>query len=90
MSAYAVAKEAQIAMLRVFADELDGDRPIRVNGIDTGAVHTNIRTLNYPGSDPADLPAPQDVTNGYLWLMGAESSGVTGQNFLLADEVDAN
>jgi NAD(P)-dependent dehydrogenase (short-subunit alcohol dehydrogenase family) len=79
--AYGVAKHGQHGLLKILADELDHDRPIRVNGIDTGPVRTNLRAQNYPGEDPSTLPAPQDVVPPYLYFMGPDSHGVTGQNF---------
>lgn len=41
--AYGVAKHGQEGLLKILADELDTDRPVRVNGIDTGPVYTNLR-----------------------------------------------
>lgn len=79
--AYGVAKHGQQGLLRILADELDHDRPIRVNGIDTGPVRTNLRARNYPGEDPSTLPPPEDVVPPYLYFMGPDSRGVTGQNF---------
>ena len=48
---YGVSKFAQIGMLRLLADELEGDRPIQVNGIYPGPVRTSLRTYHYPGID---------------------------------------
>ncbi|MGH8503044.1 MAG: YciK family oxidoreductase [Gammaproteobacteria bacterium] len=79
--AYGVAKHGQEGLLKILADELDGDRPVRVNGIDPGPVRTNLRAQNYPGEDPASLPAPEEVVAPYLYLIGPASQGVTGQNF---------
>jgi NAD(P)-dependent dehydrogenase (short-subunit alcohol dehydrogenase family) len=77
--AYGVAKHGQEGLLKILADELDNDRPIRVNGIDTGPVRTNLRAQNYPGEDPAMLPAPEAVVPPYLYFAGPDSRGVTGQ-----------
>ncbi len=79
--AYGVAKHGQHGLLKILSDELDHDRPIRVNGIDTGPVRTNLRAQNYPGEDPSALPPPEDVVPAYLYFMGPDSRGVTGQNF---------
>jgi NAD(P)-dependent dehydrogenase (short-subunit alcohol dehydrogenase family) len=79
--AYGVAKHGQEALLKILADELDTDRPVRVNGVDTGPVRTKLRAQNYPGEDLASLPAPEDVVVPYLYYMGPDSKGVTGQNF---------
>jgi NAD(P)-dependent dehydrogenase (short-subunit alcohol dehydrogenase family) len=82
--AYGVAKHGQEGLLKILADELDSDRPVRVNGIDTGPVRTNLRAQNYPGEDPNTLPTPEDVVPPYLYFMGPASRGVTGQNYKLA------
>jgi NAD(P)-dependent dehydrogenase (short-subunit alcohol dehydrogenase family) len=79
--AYGVAKHGQEALLKILADELDNDRPIRVNGIDTGPVRTQLRAQNYPGEEPTTLPTPEAVVMPYLYFMGSDSKGTTGQNF---------
>jgi len=79
--AYGVAKHGQEALLNILADELNTDRPVRVNGIDPGAVRTNLRAQNYPGEDANTLPKPEDVIAPYLYFMGPDSKGTTGQNF---------
>ena len=79
--AYGVAKHGQEALLGILADELDTDRPVRVNGIDPGPVRTKLRAQNYPGEDVNVLPAPEDVIAPYLYFMGPDSKGTTGQNF---------
>jgi NAD(P)-dependent dehydrogenase (short-subunit alcohol dehydrogenase family) len=81
--AYGIAKAGQAAMLQILADEYDGERPIRVNGVDTGPVRTPLRRLHYPGEDPNQHPAPEEVTLPYLYFMGPDSRGVTGKNVSL-------
>jgi NAD(P)-dependent dehydrogenase (short-subunit alcohol dehydrogenase family) len=82
--AYGVAKYGQEGLLKILADELDNDRPVRVNGIDTGPVRTTLRAQNYPGEDPSTLPTPEDVVPSYLYFMGPDSQGMTGQNLKLS------
>jgi NAD(P)-dependent dehydrogenase (short-subunit alcohol dehydrogenase family) len=79
--AYGVAKQGLAGLLKILADELETDRPVRVNGVDTGPVRTRLRMENYPGEDPNTLPAPEDVVAPYLYFIGPDSKGVTGQNF---------
>ncbi len=81
--AYGIAKHALAGMMEILAKELDGDNPIRVNGVDTGPVRTWMRLQNYPGEDPSTLLSPEDVTAPYLYFMGPDSRGMTGQNFVL-------
>jgi len=65
----------------VLADELDTEEdPIRVNIINPGATRTNMRASAYPAENPMSLKAPLEIMNLYLYLMGAESKGVTGQS----------
>jgi hypothetical protein len=40
-----------------------------------------MHALAYPGQDPNKLPTPKEVTSVYLYLMGPDSSGVTGEKF---------
>jgi hypothetical protein len=50
-----------------------------VNSLDPGHVHTAWYTRSYPGRDPTQLPGPVDIMGSYLYLMGPDSRGVTGQ-----------
>ena len=79
--AYGVAKSAQLGMMKILANELDGDKPIRVNGIDPSPVRTKLRLTNFPGINPEDYAAPEDVITPYLYFIGPDSKGVTGMNY---------
>ncbi|MDX1590143.1 MAG: YciK family oxidoreductase [Oleiphilaceae bacterium] len=80
--AYAVSKFANEGMMQILADELDDERHrIRVNSINPGATRTAMRQLAYPGEDPGVNPWPKDIMTPYLYLMGGDSEGVTGQAF---------
>jgi len=81
--AYGVAKHALGGFLKILASELNGERPIRVNGVNTGPVGTWLRMQNYPGEDPNTLPTPEQVTTAYLYFMGPDSKGVTGTDIHL-------
>lgn len=79
--AYSVSKFATEGFAQVLADELDTEEdPIRVNIINPGATRTNMRASAYPAENPMSLKAPLEIMNLYLYLMGAESKGVTGQS----------
>ena len=84
--AYGVAKSAQLGMLKIFADELDGDKKIRVNGVDPAPVRTKLRTVHYPGIDPKSFASPDDVVAPYLFFIGPDSKGVTGVNYKINPE----
>jgi NAD(P)-dependent dehydrogenase (short-subunit alcohol dehydrogenase family) len=86
--AYGVSKFALEGFMQILAAELEGTTTIRVNSLDPGAVRTFLRTRAYPGEDPGTLPAPEQVMAVYLYLMGRDSAGVTGQA-LSAQPADA-
>jgi len=79
--AYAVSKAANENMMQIWADELESNTHVRVNSINPGAVRTTMRTRAYPGEDPNTLPKPDEIMATYLYLLGADSEGVTGQQF---------
>lgn len=79
--AYATSKNAQLGMLKILADELDGDKPIRVNGVDPSPVATKLRLNNFPGIDPKEFAKPEDVIAPYLYFIGPDSKGTTGINY---------
>jgi NAD(P)-dependent dehydrogenase (short-subunit alcohol dehydrogenase family) len=78
--AYAVSKFATEGLMQVMADECD-DTSIRANSVNPGATRTDMRAHAYPGENPLNNPTPAEIMPVYLYLMGAESTGVTGQAF---------
>ena len=79
--AYAASKAATENFMQVLADELETNTAVRVNSIDPGPVATPLRALAYPGEDPASLAAPQDVVRPFLYLLGPDSKGISGEQF---------
>ena len=77
--AYGVSKVAINGFMKILADEMDTDKPVKVNAIDPGAVRTAMRMKAFPGEDPNDLPNPEDVMPTYLYLMGKDSDGQQGR-----------
>ncbi|MEQ9395133.1 YciK family oxidoreductase [Haliea sp.] len=77
--AYAVSKFATEGLMQVLADELENTSRIRVNSLNPGATNTAMRRSAYPAETPTVNPAPQDLMPAYLYLMGNDSLGVTGQ-----------
>ena len=78
--AYAVSKFATEGLMQVMADECD-DTSVRANSVNPGATRTDMRAHAYPGENPLNNPTPAEIMPVYLYLMGAESTGVTGQAF---------
>ena len=79
--AYAVSKFAVEGLTEVLADETAGTGRIRVNSLNPGATRTGMRAAAYPEEDPETLPPPEDHMRLYLYLMGPDSKGITGQRF---------
>ncbi len=78
--AYAVSKSAVESLSALLAEELAEGKPIRVNALNPGATRTRMRRAAYPSEDAARLPEPEAIINPYLWLLGPEARGVTGQS----------
>ncbi len=87
--AYAVAKGGADTLMKILASELETNTAIRVNSLDPGQVRTALMLKAYPGRDPATWTAPEAVLNAYLYLLGPDSRGITGQRFHAQDVVGA-
>ena len=79
--AYAVAKGGAQTLMKLLASELETNTPIRVNSIDPGRVRTELSLRAYPGRDPTQWVDPDTILASYLYLLGPDSKGVTGQTF---------
>lgn len=79
--AYAVSKFGIEGLSQVLADELEGVTNIRVNCINPGATNTPMRRMAYPAENPAVNPFAEQLMPNYLYLLGPDSKGVTGQSF---------
>jgi NAD(P)-dependent dehydrogenase (short-subunit alcohol dehydrogenase family) len=64
---YAVAKAGLETLVRIYAGEI-ARTAVRVNLIDPGIVRTRLRARIFPGENPANLPAPESVTDAFLEL----------------------
>ncbi|SHE91947.1 NAD(P)-dependent dehydrogenase, short-chain alcohol dehydrogenase family [Modicisalibacter ilicicola DSM 19980] len=79
--AYAASKFATEGFMEVLADELDNLTSIRVNSLNPGATRTQMRKNAFPAEDPDNLRTPDEIMPTYLWLMGPESRGHSGERF---------
>ena len=79
--AYGVSKFATEGLMQTLADELDGVAPVRANSVNPGATRTDMRAQAYPAEEPGKNPLPEQIMPVYLYLMGPDSSGVSGQAF---------
>lgn len=75
--AYAVSKFGTEGLMQTLADELD---TIRVNCINPGATRTAMRRTAFPGEDPTTLQTPADIMAPYLYLLGPDSAGFSGNS----------
>ena len=67
--------------MQVLASELENTSRVRVNSLNPGATNTAMRRTAYPGEEPTGNPSPEDIMTTYLFLMGDDSAGITGQAF---------
>ncbi len=78
--AYAVSKFATEGLSQVLADE-HRHSSLRVNCVNPGATRTDMRLAAYPAEDRDDLKRPEDILPAYVYLLGPDSKGVTGESF---------
>jgi len=78
--AYAVSKFATEGLSQVLADEHRHGK-LRSNCINPGATRTNMRLAAYPAEDRDLLKRPEDILAPYVFLLGPDSKGVTGESF---------
>jgi NAD(P)-dependent dehydrogenase (short-subunit alcohol dehydrogenase family) len=78
--AYAVSKFATEGLSQVLADE-HRHGALRSNCVNPGATRTNMRLAAYPAEDRDQLKRPEEILAPYIFLLGPDSKGVTGQSF---------
>jgi len=78
--AYATSKFATEGLMQTLADEHQGSA-IRFNSLNPGATRTAMRQSAYPDEDPQTLRTPEEIMPTYLWLMGSDSQGLSGEAF---------
>ena len=77
--AYAVSKFATEGLSQVLASEHRHDK-LRVNCINPGATRTGMRLAAYPAEDRDKLKRPEEILATYVYLLGPDSKGVTGES----------
>jgi len=78
--AFAAAAFGNEALMQTLAAELTQNTKVRVNSIDPGPTRGFLRSRFYPGEDPTRLPAPEEIIPIFLYLIGPDSRGVSGQS----------
>lgn len=79
--AYAVSKAGIENLSAMLADETEHRGTLRVNSLNPGATRTAMRRAAFPGEDAELLKTPQEILSAYLYLLGPDSKGITGQQF---------
>lgn len=77
--AYSISKFGTEAMMQILADENRAGK-LRFNCINPGAVRTKMRLEAYPAEDREKLKTPEEILGPYLYLLGPDSVGVTGES----------
>ncbi|TVO73559.1 YciK family oxidoreductase [Sedimenticola selenatireducens] len=77
--AYGVSKFGLEGLMQILAEETRDSSNIRVNSFDPGPTRSKLRLTAYPGEDAETLKTPDALIPDYLWLMGPDSMGTTGQ-----------
>lgn len=71
--AYSVSKFAIEGLMQCLAEELENTSSIRVNSLNPGGTRTAMRKAAFPGEIPESIPAPEEIMQAYLYLMGDDS-----------------
>ena len=77
--AHGVSKAALEHLVRTWAPELEKTPQLRLNAVVPGALQSPQRKATHPGEIHDALPAIDSVMATYLYLMGPDSRGVSGQ-----------
>jgi len=77
--AYSVSKFGTEALSQILADE-NRHTSLRANCINPGPVRTKMRLAAYPAEDRDALKQPEDIMASYVYLLGPDSQGVTGES----------
>ncbi|MBU0593922.1 MAG: YciK family oxidoreductase [Pseudomonadota bacterium] len=76
---FAVSKAAGEVLVKMWAQELELHPNLRINGIVPGPVQSTQRVRTHPGELVESMPLPESLMPQYLYLMGGDSRGVSGQ-----------
>lgn len=77
--AYSVSKFGIEALSQILAAEHEHTE-LRVNCINPGPIRTKMRLEAYPAEDRDALKTPLDIMPTYLYLLGPDSKGISGQS----------
>jgi NAD(P)-dependent dehydrogenase (short-subunit alcohol dehydrogenase family) len=78
---HAISNSAAETLVKIWAQELETFPNMRINTVIPGPVQCPQRKLSHPGELHANLPKPEAIMPLYLYLMGHDSAGISGQIF---------
>lgn len=82
---FSVSRAAAMFYAQIAANEWDQSPQLRINTVIPGPIHSPQRTKTHPGEAADTLPEPADLLPVYLYLLGPDSKGVSGQVFDCAE-----
>jgi NAD(P)-dependent dehydrogenase (short-subunit alcohol dehydrogenase family) len=80
---FAVAKSGLSALATIWSDELEHHGKPRMNVLVPGPMASPQRAQSHPGEDRTRLPAPEHAARAFLYLLGADASGISGKTLEL-------
>jgi len=78
---FAVSKAGVETLVKIWAQELELYPSLRINCIVPGPVQSPQRSKTHPGELKESLPSAESLMQQYLYLMGGDSQGISGQIF---------
>jgi NAD(P)-dependent dehydrogenase (short-subunit alcohol dehydrogenase family) len=78
---FAAAKSALVTLTQILAQEWAHLESPRVNMIVPGKIDSPQRKTSHPGEHPSERATLESVLPAYLYLLGADSRGVSGRIF---------
>lgn len=76
---FSVSKHAGAFWAQIAANEWDNLPNFRINTLIPGPVQSPQRTKTHPGEEKASLPATDTLMPAFLYLLGPDSKGQSGQ-----------
>ena len=80
---FAVSKSGLSTLATIWADELEQAGKPRMNVLIPGPIATPQRARSHPGEDPARLRSADEAARAFVWLLGRDSAGCTGETLSL-------
>jgi NAD(P)-dependent dehydrogenase (short-subunit alcohol dehydrogenase family) len=78
---FAVSKAGLLALSTIQAQEWEPLPNLRINVVVPGKVNSPLRARTHPGETPASRAVPESLVPLYLYLIGPDSRGTSGQVF---------